>query len=112
MITTSPAVDESLMSSETEGWLPDFAFIFLAGGCLANQVAECCVEVCLAIPFSECFDFDASFEGGVVIKRLHLQKSSGQGPLPQVSTHQLSVAPGLMATQDSGSTRSGGGAPS
>ena len=45
MITTSPAVDESLMSSETEGWLPDFAFIFLAGGCLANQVAECCVEV-------------------------------------------------------------------
>ena len=47
-----------------------------------------------------------------MIKRLHLQKSSGHGPLPQVSTHQLSVAPGLLATQDSGSTRSGGGAPS
>lgn len=58
MITTSPPSLESLMSSASVGWLTGFACIFLAGGCLANQVAECFVEVCLAIHFSECFDFD------------------------------------------------------
>jgi len=59
MITTfSPSFTEPLISSAAVGLLTGFACIFLAGGCLANQVAECFVEVCLAIHFSECFDFD------------------------------------------------------
>ena len=58
--TEAPSVTESLMSSAAVGLLTGFDFIFVAGGCLANHVAECFVEACLAIHASECFDFDVT----------------------------------------------------
>ena len=82
------------MSSETEGWLPDFAFIFLAGGCLANQVAECCVEVWTAsdaaASAASAVPTVASATSALLASSAasHWQSCFGQRPVAQLVWHQ------------------------